>query len=82
MKKTIYLVIAVAVLLSALAWSGYGQRKGARKPSWEYLIVSTGQAEFRDAAGLNKLGAEGWELVSVGTTDNAGNSLLYLKRAR
>jgi len=79
MKKTFYWMFAVVVLLSVLSWTGYSQ-KSTRQASWEYLIVSTGDARYRDAKGLSTLGWQGWELVSVGTTDNAGNAQLYFKR--
>ena len=79
MKKTFYWLFAAVVLLSVLSWTGYSQ-KNTRHSSWEYLIVSTGDARYRDAKGLNALGWQGWELVSVGTTDNAGNNQLYFKR--
>lgn len=82
MKKSLYLVLTVIVLLSVLGWTGYGQKRSTRRPSWEYLTVSTGEAKYRELAGLNELGTQGWELVSVGTTDNSGNVPLYFKRAK
>lgn len=82
MKKTFYLGLSLIALLCVLGWTGYGQKQSARKGSWEYLTVSTGEAKYREAAGLNGLGALGWELVSVGTTDNSGNVVLYFKRAK
>jgi hypothetical protein len=33
---------------------------------WEYKVVSGWQAGRKEADYLNKLGSEGWELVSVG----------------
>ena len=82
MKKNLYWVLTAVVLMFALGWTGYGQKQSTRKASWEYLTVSTGDAKYRDDAGLNALGAQGWELASAGTTDNAGNVLLYFKRAK
>jgi len=82
MKKSLYLVFAVILLLSVLGWTGFGQKQKTRKPSWEYLTISTGEARYREPAGLNEVGAQGWELVSVGTPDNSGNVALYFKRAK
>ena len=82
MKKSLYWVLAVIALLSVLGWTGYGQKQMTRKTSWEYLTISTGEARYRERAGLNQVGAQGWELVSVGTTDNSGNVVLYFKRAK
>lgn len=82
MKKSLYFVLALLVMLFVLAWGGYGQRQNQRKTSWEYLTVSNWDSKYRKATDLNELGAQGWELVSVGTTDSSGNTLLYLKRVR
>lgn len=82
MKKSLYFVIAVLVLLFVLAWVGYGQRQDQRKPAWEYLTVSNWDGKQQKYTDLNQLGAQGWELVSVGTTDSGGNTLLYFKRVR
>jgi hypothetical protein len=82
MKKSLYFVLAVVALLFVLAFGGYGQRQSQGKISWEYLTVSNWDAQSQKATDLNKLGAQGWELVSVGTTDSSGNTLLYFKRVR
>ncbi|HEX6187503.1 MAG TPA: hypothetical protein VFZ40_05455, partial [Pyrinomonadaceae bacterium] len=67
MKKIVYAALAFVALLSMLSWAVYAQKDPRKKASWEYLVVSSSQPEFRDpAAGLNRLGAQGWELVSVG----------------
>jgi hypothetical protein len=81
MKKGFYFVPAF-VLLFVLALAGYGQRQGQRKTSWEYLAVPSWDGKSQRPADLNQLGAQGWELVSVGSTDNSGNSLLYFKRVQ
>src|SRR5262249_36977727 len=54
----------------------------AGTPKWEYLVKAraqfTGQGHDEIAAGLNKLGDEGWELVSI----DAGSGLYVFKRAK
>jgi hypothetical protein len=80
MKKNFYWMFAAVALLSVLSWTGYSQKESPRAATWQYLTVSTGDAKYRDAKGMNTLGWQGWELVSVGTTDNAGNAQLYFKR--
>ena len=82
MKKRLYLVIAPVVVLFVLAWGVYGQRQSQKKISWEYLTVTNWDSKNRKATDLNWLGAQGWELVSVGTTDSSGNTLLYFKRVK
>ena len=82
MKKSLYFALALVVLLFALAWGGYGQRQSQRKILWEYLTVSNWDGKNQKATDLNQLGAQGWELVSVGTTDSSGNTLLYFKRVK
>jgi len=81
MKKGFYFVPAF-VLLFVLVLVGYGQRPGLRKTSWEYLTVPNWDSKSQKATDLNQLGAQGWELVSVGSPDSSGNSVLYFKRVK
>jgi hypothetical protein len=63
------IVSAVAVILSPLG-ECFGQNPGAPgRPSWEYKVMDVFQLSELGGgkleSGLNKLGSDGWELVSV-----------------
>ena len=77
MKKA-YGFIALVAVLVLFTWTGFGQKKNQRTVTWEYKLTgraSTGEQE------LNKLGAQGWELVAVNNDERDGLTF-YLKRAK
>ena len=48
------------------------------KQAWEYQMVSGSNANAADLmAQINKLGAEGWELVSVTAATQSGAPVIY-----
>ena len=65
MKSRIYLLLAVCVVafLSLVASARQERNQAPQKPSWEHRVVS--ELQGHGTADLNKLGAEGWELVTV-----------------
>ena len=76
LRQVIALVI-LAVAVSAVAgWSGYAQKRNNARVAWEYR--SAVNVPEQD---LNKLGAEGWEMVGF-TIDQSQNRVFYFKRAR
>ena len=65
MRKHGYLlaiVLGVAAITGASI--GYSQSTASNRQAWEYMIIEW--AKMGDA-GLQRLGAQGWELVSVDT---------------
>ena len=88
MKTRIWFVAVVAALLFGLVgWTGFGQKsQRTPQPVWEYRVVYSPGARNLSEGMLNKMGAEGWELVTFqsinleGGTIGAGN--YFFKRAR
>ena len=78
-------VIAVIATLYVGGWTVLGQKQNkvihrsrvtAHAPAWEYKVT------FRLVEDeLNKLGAEGWELVAIQSPD-IDNTLLYFRRRK
>lgn len=60
MKNKISWLLAVAVLLCLVGWTGYAQKQTTPNRAWEYNILVNPNDE-----NLSMLGAQGWELVSV-----------------
>ncbi|HEX8070599.1 MAG TPA: hypothetical protein VF546_11650 [Pyrinomonadaceae bacterium] len=77
-SKSLPLVALVAlVLLCALSWGGYAQRRQTKQPAWEY---KTATFPYADEKALNAVGAQGWELVGV--SDVAGSTIYFFKRPK
>ena len=70
------LLCGVVLTLAIVALSGAAPA-GKAGPSWEYKFVHT---ESQPSGGADRLGAEGWELVSA--TADAGQYYLYFKRPK
>ena len=80
--------LSVIAIIAALYMSGetvlgqkqprmsHAARVKAHTPTWEYKV--TGPLSVDD---LNKLGAEGWELIAIQSPDIA-NLALYFKRRK
>ncbi|PYT41976.1 MAG: hypothetical protein DMG47_16695 [Acidobacteria bacterium] len=68
-----------SILVGAfIAGQHYSRTAAAQSPQkWEYQIVGCGVGCSGQVAQINKLGAEGWEVVTL----NASNRVL-LKRAK
>jgi hypothetical protein len=81
MGQRIYLLLITLAALCLIGWTGYSQTKAGGRTTWEFTSVSS-EAE------ANKLGAQGWDLVTVGSNidvrDGSGQSyaVFYLKRAK
>ena len=80
MKKT-YGSIAFVVILVLFTWTAFGQKKNQPRVTWEYKLAGIGVPGERTEQDLNKLGAQGWELVSA-YDDGRGGTTLYLRRAK
>lgn len=78
------LIVATISLVAFFGWSVRGKETPAAKVVWEHAVISS---RGDNPARLNKLGAEGWELVSVRAEEKfTGNFrqmelTYYLKRA-
>jgi hypothetical protein len=82
-KGSLAFLALLAVCVCALGWTAYGQRRerDTERRVWEYKRVDLDYGE----AALNKLGADGWELVAIEpSTDPSYPKRAYyvLKRAR
>jgi len=75
LKSHWFLIIALAAVLSWAGWKSHAQ--STTKNIWEYKIVpysgNLPQIEFA------KLGAEGWELVTITTAEEIQGNLRSLK---
>lgn len=81
MKQKAYLLLITLVVLCMLGWTGYSQKKHEPRASWQFTTVYTEEE-------ANKLGMQGWELVTVRSDldvrEGNGNSraVFHLKRTR
>lgn len=88
--KSLWLVGALLIaMLIASNWGG--QAQGPTKRTWEYKLVTMQYGSvppFISEQELNKLGAEGWELVQARHTDFQQGGIrqhradYYFKRVR
>jgi len=89
MKNRLYLLLVLVGLLCLAAWTTHAQlQKSSTRQAWEYQEVQLPSNENATAA-LNRLGAQGWELVGV--TSGCPSSIVsagscgywaYVKRAK
>ena len=89
MKTKIRLIaIAAIVLFGLVGWTGYGQRQPQRVPqiTWEYKVQYVPGVRNMSEEMMNKLGAQGWELVTYQAINNEGGTIgagnYFFKRAR
>jgi hypothetical protein len=88
MKTKVWLpCIAAVILFGLVGWTGFGQ-KPQRTPltTWEYKVVYIPGARNLSEGALNKMGAEGWELITFQAINNEGGTMgagnYFFKRAR
>ena len=92
MKNKVQVGVAVALLLCLVGWTGYARTSNVASPMWEYRIDPVPPADLAlgiqqppaQAALMQRIlsqrGAEGWELVSVGS--DFGSVYFYFKRSK
>jgi hypothetical protein len=86
MKSKILVILIVLVSIGTAAWSSMGQSQRRARVSYEYQVIfdfsntdQKGQEE--GLKNLNRLGAQGWEVVAV-TTETNYPSRIWLKRVK
>jgi hypothetical protein len=86
MKIRVFLALALLAVLVVGSGSitGRSQKRAATGQIWEYKILTPNLMKAADAEenDLNKLGAEGWELVMVRQYGNEHEYEFYFKRPR
>lgn len=74
-KPILFLMLAAIALVVLGGWAGYAQKPSPSRIVWEYKIVNESEK-----ISLNDLGAQGWELVTVGM--GGAEEVYYLKRVK
>ena len=88
MKTKIRLIAIVAiVLLGLIGLTVYGQKQQrATQTNWEYKVLFVPGIRNMSEEMMNKLGAQGWELVTYQAINNEGGTIgagnYFFKRAR
>jgi hypothetical protein len=80
-------VIAAVVLLGLVGWTGFGQRsQRGSQVAWEYKVMYVPGARNLSEEAMNKMGAQGWELITFQAINNEGGTIgagnYFFKRAR
>lgn len=85
-RMHLLLIIGVIAFYSLVTFARQDQKQAPPKPVWEHKVVA--ETKTHMTVDLNKLGAEGWELVTVRSDEEIiGNYhqtkvYYYLKRQR
>ena len=90
MKRLIFsLVVVTAIAISAVVVTSCGSAQaqgggGAKVERWEYKVMyDDSMPSMRRIEGeLNRLGSEGWEVISAGSGNATADSFIILKRKR
>jgi hypothetical protein len=59
---------------------GWGSAPEPSRPAWEYKTVQFSLESLSDGGTLNRLGAQGWDLVAVLPGDRGGFERYVFKR--
>jgi len=87
MKKRLYLSLIVVCCLCVAGWTAHAQlQRSNSQQTWEYQEVQLSATSVATPA-LNRLGAQGWELVGVTAACPSAASgtclyYAYFKRAK
>jgi hypothetical protein len=73
-------VVLMVGMLTVWGATSPGQPPAGRPAAWEYTYMNGGNGDNRE--GLNKLGAQGWEMVSAYQTDPLRSVVYVFKRAK
>ena len=84
-----FVAIAAVVLFGLIGLTGYGQRQQPQRAvqtNWEYKVLYVPGVRSMSEDVMNKLGAQGWELVTYQAINNEGGTIgagnYFFKRAR
>lgn len=87
--RTKFQWVLLFVSVAVLCLVGWGSRSSGAQVSvrgrWEYKVITSYTPTSSNDVELNKLGAEGWELVTIREVEQARTphrTDYYLKRAR
>ncbi len=78
-------ILTFVTILGLIGWTGYGQKQQPSKNTWEYKTVYLETNPPPPEDWLTVEGSQGWELVSVVTDIQSGNTTLktfYFKRGK
>ena len=71
------------LLLTALGFSYFSQNSRAHtKEIWEYTFTTKGNIEPFNKDQINKMGQEGWEMVTVLPADQNNLTTIFFKRKK
>ena len=76
-SKVQLLLIAIVTICVLGTWTVYSQRRQTQR--WEYRFVEYERGP-RAQTEINKLAADGWELITVENVVNSDLYLYFLKR--
>jgi len=76
-KKFIFSVMLVGLLVF-VAVVAFSQNNPTQPVRWEYFVLNVKYTLFEEEA--NKLGAQGWELVSVSGVGSMSSPYYHFKR--
>jgi hypothetical protein len=79
MKNKWLLIVGVLVLVFTVGWVGRGQVNAPDNVKWEYLRVYADASQMSE---LNRVGAAGWELVTVACEANNPQCFYVFKRRK
>ena len=82
MNSKLAIALLIVGVFSIGAWSSHGQTGQEKNVTYEYAVIEdpVGLAHDDEVAMLNKLGAQGWEIVGVDQIASNAPTRLYLKR--
>lgn len=86
-KSQWVLLFAGVALLCLVGWVNSSGAQSSARANWEYKVLTSYggiNVSSSDVTELNKLGAEGWELVTIreGDQTKSRRTDYHLKRAR
>jgi predicted negative regulator of RcsB-dependent stress response len=87
MKIKVLVSLIVLGLIVTVAWSGMGQSQRSARVSYEYQVIddfsnSDQKSQSEGLKNLNRLAAQGWEVVTVVPESRNYAPKIWLKRAK
>jgi len=75
--------ICCLLILTVLGFSYYSQPSQANtKETWEHTFITRGRIEPINIDQINKLGQEGWEMITVLPADEYNLPTIFFKRKK